>query len=729
MSFKLSEILKIYKPEQLNEYIKMYSNYNLEEKNIFFENVSDNWTYVGNNASNFSSINMLKDSGKGLVERITNGIDAVIENEKIKNNIHNPKSLEEIIKISFPNYYHNRNDIINGDSNRQNACETNNMVVVAINDSNKSNKPTIDVLDKGCGIEGNKFSDTILSIHKGNKATTDKNYLIGAFGQGGSTSLPFSYATIILSKKEGKYYFTIIKKCMFNDMKMPSYLYFTPGGNVNNLIVDNIKHKDEYITDFLNSESGTLIRMIDVDIPHEFRKNDISKPGMLGDYINTELYNVALPVKMIENRIDYSNNIHKQDRNSFGSYFKMLTWQYAKKEFFGTITIEHHNRDYKINYYFILPNEEEDWAKDGECKNIFKQVNVHLDPIIYTVNGQYITSEKYTKLRNAGLNFLQYRLLVDINLDVLEKEKYSFFTTDRSRIQESDLTKGFLDKVIDALKNEKTIIEMNEFIASKSLSSGLNDEMLDEITKNVKGLYNKYLKAGTSITNSARGNRMTPDNEEIYLDYIDKFEITTTKNEFHKNENFKVVLTTGAKKGVNDQAKIYLFLDDKQNYSYIQSVMNGRIQYTLNELNPGVHKIQFDLYLDDDTFSRKSNVYEFIILDENCIQEDNKIKNLGLDLKIILVDDKELIVDIAKNEIDKTLSLYICLNHDLLINNVYGKTANNDEMQRIKNELIKPLVFFVLFMDDNYDKIEIEKKNQTILSFCKSYYLSKMVKN
>ena len=37
MKFKLSEILSLYKPEQVNEFIKHYSNYNLEEKNIFFD--------------------------------------------------------------------------------------------------------------------------------------------------------------------------------------------------------------------------------------------------------------------------------------------------------------------------------------------------------------------------------------------------------------------------------------------------------------------------------------------------------------------------------------------------------------------------------------------------------------------------------------------------------------------------------------------------------------------
>ena len=254
------------------------------------------------------------------------------------------------------------------------------------------------MVDQGCGISGEKFGDTILSIHKGNKSTTDKNYLIGAFGQGGSTSLPFSFATIIVSKKDGNIYFTIVKKCLFSDMKMDTYLYLTPNGQVS--LIEN-----------------------DVEIPREYRVNDAAKPGMLGDFINTELYNVSLPVKVVENRADFTSNAHKQNRYSYGSNNKMMTWEYARKEYFGTISIQHNTKEYKLNYYFILPPDESDWAKDAKCKDIFKQVNVHLDPIIYTVNGQYISSEKFTKLKNAGLSFLQYRLLVDINLDVLGRPK------------------------------------------------------------------------------------------------------------------------------------------------------------------------------------------------------------------------------------------------------------------------------------------------------------------
>jgi len=39
MGVKLSEVLKIYKPEQLNEFIKKYSGYDLEERKLKYEDV------------------------------------------------------------------------------------------------------------------------------------------------------------------------------------------------------------------------------------------------------------------------------------------------------------------------------------------------------------------------------------------------------------------------------------------------------------------------------------------------------------------------------------------------------------------------------------------------------------------------------------------------------------------------------------------------------------------
>lgn len=728
MKYKLSEILNIYKPEELDEFLKEKSNTTLNEKNLVYDDVKKYWSFVGETEYNASTIDMLSNPGKGLIERITNGIDAVLEKAKDDYKIENPKSSEEIVKIAFPRYYENKCNILNGNSNRQNAVETENKVIVAINDSKKSNKPTIDVLDRGCGIKGENFINTILSIHKGNKSKTDKNYLIGAFGQGGSTSLPYSYATIIISKKDNKFYFTIVKQCVFEDLKMKSYLYFSPDANVAEVENDNVEHKDDYINDFIKQESGTFIRMIDMEIPKEYRMNDVVKPGMLGDFINTELYNVALPVKVIENRDNFVENKNSQNRISYGSFFKMFTWKYAKKDMFGTIRIEHNNREYKINYYVILPEDKSLWGKDGECKKIFSFFNVHLQPIIYTVNGQYIADESFTKLKNRGLSFLQYRLLVDINLDVLGKEKYDFFTSDRSKIKDSDLTKGFLDKVIDALVNEPTIKELNDEIANMSVSSNIDESLLKDISNSVKAYYSKYLKSG-KVLSSGNGHKNTPTDEEIYYDEFQEFKITTSKQIFYSNEAVNIVVTTKAKKSVNDKANILMFIDGKQYNNFTPAYMNGRISYNVNGLKVGMHSIQFDLYDNGELKDRTDN-FEFAVVDDikEKTGKEQKSKDLNFDIK--LVDDKELIADIITDDVNKKIIIQLCLTHQLLVDKIYGRTSSNDQIQGLKSKLIKPLVFYLLFNRENYDKIETsESKNEWILAFCNTINVSFFEKN
>ena len=146
-----------------------------------------------------------------------------------------------------------------------------------------------------------------------------------------------------------------------------------------------------------------------------------------------------------------------------------------------------------------MPDDENIWGSDAECKKIYNQLNVHNRPIIYTVNGQYINGERFLRLKNVGLTFLEYRLLVVIDLDILGSEKYNFFTPDRSQIKNTDITKGFIEKVVDVLAKEEKLINLNEIIGRKSLSTAINEELLYDIARNVSDLYNKYLRPQNTV--------------------------------------------------------------------------------------------------------------------------------------------------------------------------------------------------------------------------------------
>lgn len=727
MTIRLSDILFIYKENDLNSFLKKLNPYTLEEKNLTFGKVSSNWKFLGNSSSNGSTVQMLKTGEKGLIERITNAIDAVIEKQKDDNNIATAKYSSVIIKKAFPKFYETIQKISLGESDSLNAKDASDQVIVAVNDGSKSNKPTIDVIDHGTGIKGIDFDKTILSIAHGNKLSKDKSYLIGAFGQGGSTSLPFSYGTIVLSKINGKYYFTVIKAADLEEYKNIVYLYLCDNnGNIYE-VEDDSPDVDDYLNTYINNDSGTMIRMIEMDISKRFRDNEITKPGMLSDYINTELFSVGLPVKIIDNRLNYVNNAHSQNRYAYGSFNKLQTSKYLRKDYSGTLKIIHNDKEYNIDYYILLPKDESKWGSEYECKKVFEQFNVYYDPIIYTVNGQMITTERFTKLNNAGLNFLKYRLLVTINLDVLGTEKYKFFTSDRSQIKNTDLTRGFLDKVIYALSQIDKLKEINTIIAEKSINSSIDQALLDDLSKEVKGQYEKYLKSGNLLPSTHnQGNHYTPDDEEIYDDHISQLDITSSKRQFYIDQTLNFVVTTKAQKHVNSEAMIYMFIDDKQNYDFSRNVMNGRISYAITggKVKAGTHTIQF-MYFSNNRIDIKSEKAAFEILNEKTPDKNIKQPEKSLDLNIIIKDEATLICDVSKNKVDKKITVFLCLDTDELRSEVYGLQKSADDIALIKNKLIKPISLFGLFYSDYYEKIESdEEKNRLILTFIKSFILS-----
>lgn len=724
---KIGEVLSIYKEVDIDLLLKKYTGLDLNERNLSYDKIKKYYKFLGNNSSNGSNVGQLTTGEKGLVERITNSIDAVIENQKAKCSISSAKDSRVIIKKAFPKYYTNMQDVINDSSDKSLAKDAEDQVIVAVNDGSKSNKPTFDVLDKGVGLLGTEFENTILSINQGNKLSRDKSYLIGAFGQGGSTSLPFTYATIILSKKNDKVSFTVIKRVELIDYKNMVYVYMVIDDKIPDVDFSEYQSEYEYLNDFIaKSESGTLVRMVESEISKRFRDNEVTKPGMLVDYLNTELFNVGLPVKIIENRINYRGNVHLQNRSVYGSLLKLKTSKrYVKKDYCGCINIEHNNRTYNVDYYMLLPNDEDKWGSDKECQKVFEQFNVYYDPIIYTVNGQTITTERYTKLNNAGLNFLRYRLLVVINLDVLETEKYKFFTTDRARIIESDLTHGFLDKVVKALATTQKLVEINGIIGEKSVSSAIDQSLLEEVSRQVKNEYSKFLKTGNVIPGrSGRHYNQTP--EEIYEDHIVSLEITSTKREFFKDENVIFVVTTKAQKHINEEAIIGCFLNDK-NYNDLQrNFMNGRIQYSINAgvLKPGTYTIQY-IYFMNSTSTMQTEKIVFEVTNERTVEKENNTPTKGLDLNIVIVDEATLICDVARDQVNKKIDIKLCLDSDQLRSEVYGLSTSSDEISKIKNRIIKPIVLFSLFYGDLYDNIENdESKNKIMLSFIKAFVSS-----
>lgn len=720
----INTLLSIYKKEDVDRFLKKITGKNLTERNLKYDDVKEFYHFIGDNESNVSSIHILAQGEKGLVERLTNSIDAVIEKQYLLTSLRSPKGPWPIVENRFPEYYQRVQEVLNETktSRKLDTKDADGMITLTINDGSASNKPTFDVIDKGTGLSGAEFPDTILSIHKGNKIKRDKSHLIGAFGQGGSTSLPFTYATLIISKKDNEMSFTVIKSVDLIDYKNSPYMYVRINGKVPEVDFSNFKPTGKKsLDDFVQGESGTLVRMIETDISVEFRRNAITKPGMLFDYLNTELFHVGLPIKLVENRKRFYEDGHTQNRNVYGTYLKLKTQnKYLQERYSGSMKISYNNREYHVEFFVLLPHNEQDWAKDSVCKNIYKQFNIHEGPILYIANGQTITTEGFTKLKNRGLSFLKYRLLVVVNLDSLEHEKYKFFTSERSRIVLDDTNKGFIDELINKIVNIDKLKEINNIIAEKSYSEDISSDVIKDISRKVKNKYNKFLKSGVVAPHIKP--RPSPKNEEVLGEEINEIIITNTKPEYYKNDNINIVVKTGVYNYINKSISIDMFLNENNYTNFTQINMNGRIEFQINagDLIPGEYKTKF-YYYKTDVDILETDYYSFKVLDLERPDAPHGTAAKDLDLDIKQIEGSDNIVEIVKNEIEKKITVYICLNHERMKREIYGLKADTERIAIIRSEIIYPVAIFALFYGNNYDELETEKKNDLIIAFIVSY--------
>ena len=722
---ELKRLLSAYKSSDISLICKELTGYDLTEKGLKYANISNHWKFVGDNPSNGSVIGMLRKGEKGLIERITNGVDAVIEKKVAELFGTAPSSSRTVIAKAFPKYSEYCGKIKKGEegADRSRAYDADDQVLVAVSDGSRSSRPTYDVVDRGTGIVGEQFPNTILSLNKGNKLSSDKQYLIGAFGQGGSTSLSFASATIIVSKVGDKYWFTIVRAVDLEDYKNVAYVYLTINGKIPEAEIGDYSPEEQWIAKFIGFDSGTLVRMIEMNVSQEVSSLDAVKPKGLLDFVNTELFDIGLPIRIYENRKNYVTNESHQNRLAHGSFLRLSTSNYVKEDYSGSLTIDYNNRPYRIDYYAILPNNEEDWASDAKCREKFSMINVYDDPIIYTVNGQTVCTETFTKLKNAGLSQLRHRLLVVINLDVLGKEKYKFFTTDRSQIRVTDSSKGLLQEVVSRICSEEKLIELNSYIASLALSNGLNEDDIAEIAQEVKDQYSQYLKNGGMVKFKRPVGPVTPPKPVDYADHILELTLVSPADKFYFDEEVSFLVKTGAEKYVNQATKIDVFLDGKSTGLFIPTNSRGVVRFktTAKEVKKGQHSVSFACYLSNGNYI-ESDTHSFEVLAEDSPEANQPTKHSKIpNIEIQCNPNAELIMDIARVESENRIVVTYNNVHEMLYAQVYGKQAKESDLKDVTDRYLKPTILFVLFMAERFEALETdEEKNQLVVNFIKA---------
>ncbi|MCX7881102.1 MAG: hypothetical protein N2482_01140 [Patescibacteria group bacterium] len=299
-----------------NLFLKILQARNEEDVTSIIKNNSElsnksNWHPLDDKENNFGEIEAQgRNPERALIEKITNGIDAILMKECRDRGIdpespNAPKTINEALSLFF--------NIEEGDLSSIPEDKKDKLAsliyVVAENLENKT--ANFYIFDKGEGQHSDKFKDTFLKLG-GNKSKT--YFVHGRFGTGSFGVLPNcgdNKYQLILSKRgvkgeKSSWGWTIIRKNRPKDLqsKHAWYEYFLPNGSIPRF--DDVEDLSKIIKDcigydkldLLDFKHGTLLKLYNYDLVNS---SDIDRD--LYRIFNRYLFSPALPFRILDAQV------------------------------------------------------------------------------------------------------------------------------------------------------------------------------------------------------------------------------------------------------------------------------------------------------------------------------------------------------------------------------------------------------------------------------------------
>lgn len=257
------------------------------------------WIPVGRDRGNAGRIQLAGEPYNPHAERLINGMEALIELERRRELLANPSApMPASPRDAVERYFRlPRLDSIprvaNKDSRRELEERMRNQrkrLELRVEFDKKLNEFCVDIRDMGIGQAPSRIHETLLSLGQTDKA--DKPYLIGVFGQGGSSAYAASDYSVILSRRAPDCLesrpdgigWTIVRKIAPKGRRDPYYAYlaFTSDGGVPTI---KLKGSGEAFP------HGTLFRHLGYD----FGRQGSAVARTLYYALNHVLFNPVLP--------------------------------------------------------------------------------------------------------------------------------------------------------------------------------------------------------------------------------------------------------------------------------------------------------------------------------------------------------------------------------------------------------------------------------------------------
>lgn len=460
------------------------------------------WHPFGDTASNISAIGLGTKPGKSLTERITNAIDAILQDRAEQVTTSLPSSPQEAAQAWF------KRPITGPNSGlfQEKLAPADRRIAIVLLTSGVEESPTVDVIDTGVGIKAEDMKDTILSLRAGNKIKN--RYLIGAFGQGGSSTLAFSDYVIVASRHRSdpsRIAFTVIRVMRLDaTYKEDCYVYLCDQSS--NALQVELPKSAQSLALYAEADKvkppvftqGTLVRHIG------YRLTGVAKAlgpasGNLYHYLHYTLFDPLFPFRIWDLR--GTSAAHRMEFVA-GSRNRLMkqVMKSGDPDQAGNIVVRHYlPMEYivpagsdkaciGVEYWVVLAYKSKDNDQlRANSAELFVQGSY---PIIGTLNGQTQGELPPHVLRELGLPLLSKHVVVHIDASASDSTvRRELFATSREGFKDGPVLDSIIIALRKILKDDtelpKIESELTERIAKREAAS-TREEVRKQVTRLLK---------------------------------------------------------------------------------------------------------------------------------------------------------------------------------------------------------------------------------------------------
>lgn len=522
------------------------------------------WAPVGNKENNRGPIEVATDPGRSIIERVTNGIDAVLEREhERRRGIPRCQSPKEaaIAWLGVPALG------LSGLTTGQRRSLAQQVTVIVLPGEQARESRTVEVADRGIGIQPAQMSNTILSLNESNKM--QKHHLAGVYGQGGSSTFAVSKYTLIASRYGNNLTvgYTIVR---YNDLppeeyKVGNYVYLTHNGGVLQAPIS----LEEFPT-------GTVARHFGYEL---IKYPSPLGPNSLYGLLNEILFDPVIPIFLdnqalttrqrrtivgSRNRLNGAADDDDESRRGV-SVVHNVPLYYSQLGEFGNIGVE---------YWVLERPTSENKKPSASYVNPSK-------PIILTHNGQNHAGITHTIIKkDCELPFLAQRLICHINCDDLTPSaKRSLFASTREEARAGVVYERIRQELISALRSDSALTRLNN--EAKELGRQEQDE---SVTLQMKNEVAKLLRIhGLDIAESAGGGATSAVIADARLTHSRTNRRQPQEIELHEPPTYIRI--------VWDETDEITFYPDQRRYIRIETDANSIYHDPINPVNSRINII------------------------------------------------------------------------------------------------------------------------------------------